>query len=306
MPTNFAFRNAAYDLTQFDDFEEVASGFSDGAMEFFKYQDGYYALPDQMSFPVMYCRTDILKEMGLEIPNTWDELIALVPYLQAENMQIYFITDTAILGGTTSSTTKPGSCVFYSMLYQNGEELYRDGGRYSNLDNNNALLTFKKWTDYYTKQSFNVLMNVQTRFRTGQTPIVIADYTMVNTINISAPEIDGDWTIAPIPGTLKSDGTVDRSTPCMVGSSIILKKEVEKNNTANEAWEFLKWWTSEETQLQYANDLKAVLGDAANYPASNLNAAQAIADELGYGDTISETLGWLRAIPQVPGGYNRT
>jgi ABC-type glycerol-3-phosphate transport system substrate-binding protein len=89
----------------------------------------------------------------------------------------------------------------------------------------------------------------------------------------------------------------------MVGSSIILQREVEKNDTAKESWEFLKWWTSEETQLQYANDLKAVLGDAANYPASNLKAAQAIADELGYGDTISETLNWLREIPQVPGGY---
>lgn len=303
MPSNFAFRGAAYDLTQFSDFKEVASRFSSGAMEFFEYQDGYYALPDQMSFPVMFCRTDILKEMGLEIPNTWDEMISLIPYLQAENMQIYFITDTAILGGTTSSTTRPGSCIFYSMLYQNGEELYRDGDRYSNIDNNNALLTFKKWTDFYTKQSFSVLMNVQTRFRTGQTPIIIADYTMVNTINVAAPEIDGDWTIAPLPGTLKEDGTIDRSTTCMVGSSIILKNEAETNDTVGESWEFLKWWSSEETQLQYAQGLKAVLGDAANYPASNVNAAMAIAEELGYEDAINETLSGLRGIPQVPGGY---
>jgi ABC-type glycerol-3-phosphate transport system substrate-binding protein len=303
MPTNFAFRKAAYDLTQFEDFEEIADEFSPAAMEFFEHEGGYYALPDQMSFPVMFCRTDILEEMGLEIPDTWDELISLVPYLQSANMQIYFVHYNSLLGGTTSSTANPGSSVFLSMLYQNGEELYRDGGRMTNLDSYNSLMTFKKWTEFYTKQGFELWMNVQTRFRTGETPIMIADYTVVNTINVAAPEINGDWTIAPIPGTLQPDGTLDRSVASMVGSSFIIRTKVEKKGTSKEAWEFLKWWTSKETQVEYAQEMAGILGDAANFPISNLEAVKEIATELGYGETIDETIAWMRGIPQMPGGY---
>ena len=65
VPTNFAYRDAGYDLTKFDDFEKVADQFSDGAMEFMEYEGGYYGLPDQMTYPVLFYRTDILKELGL-------------------------------------------------------------------------------------------------------------------------------------------------------------------------------------------------------------------------------------------------
>ncbi|MDF2542312.1 MAG: hypothetical protein K0S47_2030 [Herbinix sp.] len=304
MPSNFAYRNAGYDLTEFDDFDEVASQFSPGAMEFFEYEGGYYALPDQMSFPVMYYRTDILKELGLEVPNTWEELTALIPYLQAQNMQVYFVTTGhTVLGGYSSTSTKPINSVFLSMLYQNGEELYTDGGKKSNLEDMTSLLTFKYWTEFYTKQSFKRTMSVVTRFRTGEVPIIIEDYTYINAITAGAPEIEGDWAIAPIPGTKKSDGSIDRSTSCMVGAGMILKNMVTKNDTANESWEFLKWWTSEETQTEYAREHKVLLGDAANFPVANLEAIKKIAQDNENSATIEETLTWLRGTPQVPGGY---
>ena len=53
MPTNFAYRNAAYDLTQFEDFEEVFSNFPEGVRSFLSYEGGVYGLPDQLSFPVL-------------------------------------------------------------------------------------------------------------------------------------------------------------------------------------------------------------------------------------------------------------
>lgn len=304
MPTNFAYRNAGYDLTQFQDFSEVAGNFAPGAMEYFEYEGGIYALPDEMSFPVLFYRKDILEDMGLKVPTTWEELEAMLPYLQGENMMMYFTTtDSTVLGGASQTTTKQINPIFTSLLYQRGIELYSEDGTRSNLDSKEALLTFKKWTEYYSKDSLPVSISIVTRFRTGDVPVMITDYTNMNTIFAAAPEIDGQWSIAPIPGTVKSDGTVDKSVNCNVGAAMILKGSVEKNDTANEAWEFLKWWTSKDTQLTYSKEQKTILGDSGNYPVANLEAIKEMATELGFLDAVEETLKWSRGIPQVPGGY---
>ncbi len=304
MPTNFAYRNAAYDLTQFSDFDEVASRFTDGAMEYFEYEGGVFGLPDQMSFPVLFYRADILESMGKEVPNTWDELEAILPYLQAENMAAYFVTTAyTTLGGASSTTTKPVNSVFTSMLYQNGEELYTEDHTASNLGKLDSMLVFKKWTEYYTKQAFDLSISVVTRFRTGEVPLMIEDYTYINSISAAAPEIDGLWSIAPIPGTMQEDGTIDRSVASNVGAAMILKDAVLANDTEQEAWDFLKWWTSTETQLNYAKEQKTILGNAANFPVGNAEAILTLASDLGFEDAIAETLEWSRGIPQVPGGY---
>lgn len=304
MPTNFAYREAGYDLTEFEDFNEVAKQFSSGAMEYFSYQRGYYALPDQMSFPVMYYRKDILEEIGLEVPNTWDEVLAMIPTLKAKNMSIWFTTTGhTILGGYSSTATKPVNSVFLSLLYQQGEELYKENGLKSNLDSMTSLLTFKYWTEFYTKQSFQLHISTVTRFRTGEVPIFIDDYTVQNSILAAAPEIDGVWDIAPIPGSLMEDGTMNRSTPAMVGASMILRNMVEQKGTKEEAWEFLKWWTSKDTQLQYALEQKAILGEAAIFPVANIEALKELAVNEEKDEAIDETLKWLKGMPQVPGGY---
>ncbi|HWT73330.1 MAG TPA: extracellular solute-binding protein [Mobilitalea sp.] len=305
MPSNFAFRNAAYDLTKFKDFEEVSSSFPSGAMEYFEYQGSYYALPDQMSFPVMFYRKDIIEELGLEIPNTWDDLLELMPYLQARNMDMCLETYSgASLGAATSmSSTKAINSILLSMLYQNGEELYKDGGSVSNLDSDTSLQIFKKWTEFYTKNNMSVSMDFVTRFRKGSVPIGIVDFTYYNTLKATAPEIDGLWGIAPIPGTVSEDGAINRSTASIVGASMILKNTVDKKGTAMEAWEFLKWWTGSEAQVTYSNELEAVLGAAARYPVANLDALEALPWTKEDLTVLEESISNLRGIPQVPGGY---
>lgn len=303
MPTNFAYRGAGYDLTQFSDYSEIASRFAPGAIEYFEYNGGVYALPDEISFPVMFYRKDILESLGLEVPKTWDELIALLPYLQSDNMQVYFSSGTATLGGATTTASKPVGLLFMSLLYQNGVELYRNGGAQTNLDSLDAGLVFKKWVEFYTKQSFPLSVSTTTRFRTGEIPIIIEDYTFINTLKAAAPEIEGSWSIAPIPATVREDGTLDNTTTCIVGASMIIKPIVEAKDTVNEAWEFLKWWTSEEVQLQYADELKSILGDAAEFPIANMDAIRTRAAVQGNSETIEAVFEHLRGVPQVPGGY---
>ncbi len=303
MPTNFAYRNAGYDLTQFADYEEVAKRFAPGAMEYFEYNGGIYALPDEMSFPVMFVRNDILESLGLSVPNTWDELMGMLPYLQSDNMSVFFANGTSLLGSGTQTSSKPVPLFFASKLYQNGVELYRDNGATINLDNLTAELVFKEWTQYYTKQNFQLSISTVTRFRTGEVPIIIDDYTFINTLAAAAPEIEGSWSIYPIPATVREDGTLDRSTACIVGSCMIVKTSVEQNDTVNESWEFLKWWTSAEVQAQYAEEQMSLLGAAAEFPVANIEAIELRAKSKGTSETIAEVLKWLRGVPQVPGGY---
>ncbi len=303
-PTNFAYRGAAYDLTQFSDFEEIFQRFPADTRAFLEYEGGVYGLPDQLSFPVMIYRTDIMEAKGLEVPETWDDLISIIPYLEADNMDVYLGSNEYLtLGGGTSSTTVPVNSIFLSMLYQQGYELYSDDHTRTLMDQTEQMLVFKEWTEFYTNQGLPYSVNLSTRFRTGEIPLMVVDYTYVNTLNVSAPEIAGKWSIARIPGTMQEDGTVDHSAACIIGTSFIVASTVEKDGMTQEAWEFLKWWTSEETQIMYSNELKAVNGEAAELPVSNMNAIAngGLRDE--FKEVVLSLLDDLRAEPQIPGGY---
>ena len=303
-PTNFAYRKAAYDVSQLSDFEEVYKRFPADTRSFLEYEGGVYGLPDQLSFPVMIYRKDILDSMGLEVPETWDDLMALIPYLEADNMSVYLASNEYLtLGGGTSSTTVPVNAIFLSMLYQQGYELYNEEHTETYLDQVDLMKVFKGWTEYYTNQGLNYAINLSTRFRTGEIPLAVVDYTYVNTLNVSAPEISGKWSIAKIPGTRRADGTVDHSAASMIATCFIVSSTVEKDGMAQESWDFLKWWTSEETQVNYSTELKAENGEAAEFPVANVNAIANGGLKEEFKQVVLSLLEDLRAEPQIPGGY---
>lgn len=304
-PVNFAYRNAALDLTQFDDFEEIYSRFSEDTKAFLQYEGGVYGLPDQMTFPVTIYRKDILESKGLSVPETWEDLIAMIPYLEADNMSVYLgSNEYATLGGGTSSTTVPVNSIFLSMLYQNGYELYNEDFTKTELDKVPLMEVFKYWTEYYTKQGLNYSINLATRFRTGEVPVAVVDYnTYVNQLNVSAPEISGKWSIARMPGTLKEDGTVDHTAASMISTCFIVSTTVARDGMTEEAWDFLKWWTDAETQINYSTELKAENGEASEFPVANVEAIAGGGLNEEFKQVVLSLLDDLRAEPQVPGGY---
>ena len=304
-PVNFAFRGAALDLTQFGDFEDVAAQFLPAAMESFYYQDGCYALPDQMSFPVLFYRKDILGEMDLTVPQTWDELIALIPELQRYNMEMYLDTAPPSTMGAVLSmgNSVPINTVFLSRLYQTGGEIYDETGARCLLDEEVANAAFKWWTQFYTQHGFPRDIDFVTRFRLGEVPLGIVDLSTYTRLAVSAPEIRGAWGIAQMPGTRQEDGTIVRAAPCVTGGSMILKNAAEKHSTVDASWQFLKWWTSGDTQTAYAREMEAVLGQAGRYLVANLEAFDRVQWSLDVRAVLHKALETLRGIPQVPGGY---
>lgn len=304
-PVNFAFRDAALDLTQFEDYEEIAARFSDAALLSAEYEGGMYGLPDQMSYPVMFVRTDILKQLGLSVPETWTDLIEMISVLEKNNMEIYLDTNpVSTLGAALSmGNSRAINTVFLSLLYQSGGEIYADGGKMTGLGSLEANASFKYWTKFYTQHNFPQDIDFTTRFRIGEVPVGIVDLGYYNTLAVSAPEIRGNWTIARVPGTRQEDGSVRHDVPCVTSAAMIVKNMAEANGTVSESWDFLKWWTAAETQTAYAREMEAVLGTAGRYLVANLESYENAVWPGTMQETVRTVLNDLHGIPQVPGGY---
>lgn len=57
--------------------EEVKNDIFEGFMSGVTYEDGVYAIPFSKSVRLMYVNEDLLGEAGVEVPETWDDVLAL-------------------------------------------------------------------------------------------------------------------------------------------------------------------------------------------------------------------------------------
>lgn len=281
---NYGIRNAVVDLSQFPDYEQVAQRFSQSALVQLGFHGAAYGLPETQTFPMMFYRKDILSELGLEIPQTWDDVKVAMTVLAKNQMEFGML---------------PSEQVFAMLLYQNGGAYYNEDGSRSALDSDEAINSFKQYCEYYTDYKLDKETSADQRFRTGECPIIIADYTLYNNLQVSAPDIDGLWSIAPVPGTRKADGTIDRS----VGSTGLTSLMMSATTQKEACWEFLKWWTSDEVQTNFGYEMESLQGKAGRVPTANLQAFQKLAWKASDMEALLEQYQWVRGIPQVPGGY---
>ena len=288
-PVNYGIRNAVLDLTPYIEAdlaegEDVLARFSDAAMVPFTFNGAVYALPETTTFPVMFYRKDILAELGIDPPETWDDVKVVMTVLAKNQMEFGML---------------PSEQIFAMLLYQNGGEYYTENGDASALDSDVAINTFKQFTEFYTDYGLDQSTSVEERFRTGECPIIIADYTDYNNFAVSAPDIAGLWSFTTVPGTVQEDGTVDHSTGCTGLASIIMAD----TEYPDDCWEFLKWWTSTETQILYGREMESLMGSAARVPTANLEAFSSMAWPVDDLEALEEAFTWVKGIPQVPGGY---
>lgn len=283
-PVNYGIRNAVLDLSTFPDYEEVLARFPEAANTQFTYNNAVYAIPETITFPVMFYRKDILKEIGLEVPETWDDVKVAMTVLAKNQMEF----------GMTANEQ-----LFASLLYQNGGQYYNEDGTASALDSDIAVGVFKEFCEYYTDYKLDKETSVEERFRTGECPIIIADYTSYNNFAVSAPDIAGLWSFTQIPGTRQADGSVDHS----VASTGLATMIMADTDVPNESWEFVKWWTSAETQINYGHEMEGLMGSAARVPTANYEAFLSMPWPVDDFEALQTAMKSVKGIPQVPGGY---
>lgn len=296
IPVDYAIRGAAVDISEFDDFDEVASEFYESAFVPYEFDGGIYALPETQNFNVMFYRTDILEEIGAKVPETWDDVIELLPLLQKNNMQ-FAMPSTA---RTVNGVINPDTSAMTALLFQNGGKLYTEDGRRTLLDEENSVEAFELYTRFYTHYSLPQIYDFVNRFRTGEMPIGVQDYSFFNTLSVFAPEIRGLWKFALVPGTVQENGTVDHSVS-FGGTCSMLLKDAEDYEAA---WTFMKWWASAETNTRFGRELESVMGAAARYATANIIAFEELAWSNDDAEVIREQWKWTVGMPNVAGGYS--
>ena len=296
---NYAMRHAAEDLTQFEDFDEVIKPFEKSILEPLTYNDskhkGIYGLPETQNFPLLFYRTDVMEELGLEIPNTWEELIAELPTIQGNSLTVAVnfpdiaVADISILG---------------SMIYQNGGYIYDEEAKKTLVDSEAGVAAFKQYTSLYNDYGLPVVFDFVSRFRSGEMPLGVASYATYNTLMVSAPEIRGLWDFTLFPGTLQEDGSIDRTAQtdglcCMM---IATNDEKVKKN----AWEFMKWWVSADAQVRFGREMESILGSSARYQTANKDALRQLAWSGKQLKVLEEQMSHTRGFPEIAGGYSTT
>ncbi|MDD4772200.1 MAG: extracellular solute-binding protein [Eubacteriales bacterium] len=289
-------RTAVEELNQFEGYDEVQSWFTDAALIPLTIYGTTYGLPTNMSFNMAFYRLDVLAELGLDIPKTWDDLYDMLPVIQNKHLQIGMPVTATVAGSTGGNVgSLAGTNIF---LYQNGTTLYADDGMRVNLDDNKALASFESLTNFFTKYSCPVVWDVS-RFRTGEIPLIIGDgITLYNQL-MGFAELRGLWEMAPLLGVRQEDGTINCTSVTTV-SSIIIPRGAANPETS---WKYLKWYVSEHTQKQLINETIAVAAPTTKVNTANIGALLNQPWTSFEYEAITTQVDQLEAIPEYPGGY---
>ncbi|MGP4041072.1 extracellular solute-binding protein [Gracilibacillus sp. D59] len=297
MPIDFAVRNALINLNEFPDYDEVATRFRPGALIPYKYNGGDYALPENQNFNMLFYRLDIMEELGIsedEIPETWEEVKELIPLLQQNGMDFYY--------PHAPNDTSQAINEFAPFLFQHGGDLYDEAGMKSTLDAPEALEAMEMWTSLFTNYKIEKQADFYNRFRSGEMPIGVADYSTYILLSTAAPELTGWWKMVPMPGIRQEDGQINRSTGGLGQTGIIF----EDTDMKEDSWEFLKWWTSADAQERFGSELEALLGVEARWNTANVEALERLPWNQEDLEAILEQWEWFREREVVIGGYYTT
>ncbi len=277
-----ALRGAILPLNDFDTFEEVTKRFSDTAMNNMTLYGKAYGIPFLQGFAVMFVRDDVMQSMGLEVPKTWDELIALIPTFQFNNMDIGFQAD------------------YRNFIYQRGGSLWEDEGLRTAFDSDEAIEAFSWLVNLYSQYDLNKEFEAANRFKSGEMPIILSDYQLYNTLQIFAPEIANLWSFYQLPGIQDPEtGEINR-TIATEPDGVYMTRDCRNPEAA---WDLLDYIGSKEYQVNYSEEMVALLGPSAKQQLANIEAlSEQPWTEKEY-KTLEQCLRDSFNVPAYPGNY---
>ena len=266
----------------------------------------YYGLPDSLSFAMMFYRKDVLASLGYSINDikTWDDLLSILPVLQYNNMEIGIAND------------------IYTFIYQSGCEAYtyhtpvegtgdRIPGMQINFSDVGVLEAFTKLCNLYTQYSLPYQFDFANRFRTGEMPIGISAYTTCNQLAIFASELSGLWGFVPLPGYEVKDengnlvyddegNKVINNTSMVTVTGCVM---LDGCDNPKSAWEFMKWYVSDDFQVDYSDEIVSIVGIASRPATANREALMELPWTSEEWENINNQFDKLGAVPNHPGSY---
>ena len=293
-PIELAIRKSAMELENFESFNDVAGRFHPAALTPFTYKDSVYALPETIDIPLLIYRSDIFRELGIGVPDTWNELWTYTLPKLSKNNGLFYMNSVPAGAGVSQKIS-----VYASLLFQNGGQFYTADG-YSALDTEEAFRAFQEWTKAVTQYRSPQQANLYNEMRIGTIPLAVGylnDYLM---LDIAAPELYGRFDIAPIPGMENADGEIVRYGAGSVTSAVMFQKAGDRSEAA---WKFLDWWTSTDIQTQFSGEIVSRLGPTARWFSANQEAFYALPWGSGRLKIIKEWMPWYQNMSNTLGGH---
>ena len=293
IPFELGIRGALKDLTQFDDFAEVAGRYTEGLLMPYVIDDSVYAIPETMNFQVLFYRKDILDKLGLEVPDTLEDVEAMLPDLQMRGLNFYYPTARTV-GMKTFLDTTP-------IIFQSGGRLYDTYVEDVTITSEEVVEGFTTLTNLFTIYNLpKDVPNFYQHFRNGDYPIGISDFGTYNLISNAAPEIDGSWGVALVPGIKDENGEVMRYSSAGAESTFLFNSTPEREE---QAWEFVKWWSSAQVQAEFGQRLQITYGDEYYWNTANCEAFAQLPWDSDDKEVISEQLTWTMEAPRALASY---
>lgn len=136
-------------------------------------------------------------------------------------------------------------------------------------------------------------------FRYGTLPIGVSNFETYIKLRTAAPEIDGLWKIDLYPATVLPDGRQNRYATGSAQACIMFKNAKHPQ----EAWQFMKWWMSTETQTEFQERLVLNYGPEYLWNSANLQAFARLDIPEEHKQVILEQWQWLQEPVRLPGSY---
>ena len=292
MAFDLASRNALHDLTQFQDFWQVAGQFPPGSLVPFAYIDGMYALPESLEFNILAYRVDILEALDIPVPNTWQDVTDILPELQRYGMNFFH------------PMSNPHALKFlhqtWPMFLQHDVGMFTTDGSRTLINDPAGVAALSMLGDFFVRHAMPMeIPSAFDAFRHGITPVAIIGSGQYRAIRFGARELQGQWNIAPLPGIEQPDGSISRWYVANGQSAIMYRDSGHKDA----AWEWLTWWLSAQTQAMYAQFLTSSFGEFFFWIPSNKDAWDAINLPHEHREIVMEQLMWLQDAQRIPGLY---
>jgi ABC-type glycerol-3-phosphate transport system substrate-binding protein len=195
------------------------------------------------------------------------------------------------------------------LIYQFGGKIYADDGLTAAIDDEKTIQALTFMTDLYREYSMPFQVpSFFNSFRYGDIPIGIGDFGMYLQLTNAASDISGLWDIALVPGmpqevynedTQTTETIINRSMGGAQQASIIF----EKSDKKEEAWAFLSWWMSTDTQVLFFETLVNTLGTRYLWNSANLEAFSQFRMDESHKAIILEQWTHLKEVPKIPGSY---
>lgn len=207
--------------------KEIKGKTFSGLWDALEYKGSVYGIPFDLSLQIMFYRNDIVASP----PADWKELEDLLLALKAKEEGMIFDWGSMSWIG------------YASYLWQAGGDFYNKEGAKATLDSEEAAEALKFFSRLYTELGVpKTKIPLEQGMRTGDFPLAISGNWKIDSLRLTAPEIAGKWSIAPLPA-----GPSGRRTAFLGGRVIGI---FSKSKNKERAWEFIKFLFEPKTQIK--------------------------------------------------------